>query len=121
VGEAKSGRCGFEPREGQREEPQGPEEADDGTEARLSAPKALVKRYPDAGLVVVDPISSYHGCDSNKAQEVKPVLDGLKLLYEECDIAMLLITHFSKRRDVDALQSVAGDTSIGGTVRSGWT
>ncbi len=87
----------------------------------LAALRSLVRKYPDAGLIIVDPISSYYGCNANKVQEVKPVLDGMKQLCEDMHIAILAIAHTNKRSDVDALQQVSGDTSVGGSFRAGWT
>ena len=83
--------------------------------------RSLVKKYPDAALIIVDPISSYYGCNANKVEEVKPVLDGMKQLCEDAGITILAVAHTTKRSDVDALQSVGGDTSVGGSFRSGWT
>jgi hypothetical protein len=87
----------------------------------LAALRSLVRKYPDAGLIIVDPISSYYGCNANKVEEVKPVLDGLKQLCEDVQIAILAVAHTNKRSDVDALQAVSGDTSVGGSFRAGWT
>ncbi len=83
--------------------------------------RSLLKKIPDVALVVVDPITSYYGCDANKSKEVKPVMDSLKQLCEESNTAMIAVAHFSKRSDVDALQKVAGDVSVGGTARVAWT
>ena len=83
--------------------------------------RSLVKKYPDAALIIVDPISSYYGCNANKVEEVKPVLDGMKQLCEDAGITILAVAHTTKRSDVDALQAVGGDTSVGGSFRSGWT
>jgi AAA domain len=87
----------------------------------IVALRSLVRKYPDAAMIIIDPISSYYGCNANKVEEVKPVLDSLKELCEESRIAILAVAHTNKRSDVDALQQVSGDTSVGGSFRSGWT
>ena len=71
--------------------------------------------------MIIDPISSYYGCNANKADEVKPVLDGITEICEQTQVTFLLVAHTTKRSDVDALQSLGGATEAGGTYRSGWT
>jgi len=87
----------------------------------VSVLRGLIKRIPDLALVIVDPITSYYGCDANKSREIKPILDKLKELCDETGVAMLAVAHFSKRIDVGPLQQIAGDVSIGGTARTVWT
>lgn len=87
----------------------------------VSVLRGLIKRIPDLALVIVDPITSYYGCDANKSREIKPILDKLKELCDETGVAMLAVAHFSKRTDVGPLQQIAGDVSIGGTARTVWT
>ncbi len=87
----------------------------------ISALKALVKHISGVALIIVDPISSYYGVDANKAKEVKPVLDELMTMCQDTGIAIVAVAHFNKREDVDALQRVAGDVSIGGSARVMWT
>lgn len=87
----------------------------------MKALRRLLKLIPDVALLVVDPISSYYGVDANKVKEVKPVLDELRTVCEEAGIALVAVAHFSKRSDVDALQRVSGDVSVGGSARMMWT
>ena len=47
-------------------------------------------------------------------------MDGLKQLREEAHIAILAVAHTNKRSDVDALQAVSRDTSVGGSFRAEW-
>ena len=66
------------------------------------------------------PFPPNYGCNANKVEKVKPVLDGLKRLCEEAHIAILAVAHTNTRSDVDALQAVSRDTSVCGSFRAGW-
>lgn len=57
-----------------------------------------VLRQLRPGLVVFDPIQSYlgQGIQMNRAEQVRPLLDGLGALAKELDMAVLLISHMSK-------------------------
>lgn len=93
---------------------------DDGRKIQLLIQEKR-KQGIDIALLIVDPISSYLGADINKAKEAKPVLDELKLMCERLGIAFIIVAHYSKRSDVDALQQIAGDVSIGGSCRVSWS
>ena len=49
-------------------------------------------------LIVFDPIQSYlgQGVQMNRAEQVRPLLDGLGALAKELDMAVVLISHMSK-------------------------
>jgi RecA-family ATPase len=55
-------------------------------------------RQTKARFVIVDPIQSYLGAevDAHRANETRPVLDGLSCLAEEHDCCILLVRHLSK-------------------------
>jgi putative DNA primase/helicase len=89
--------------------------------ADLDALKAMLKANPDIAIVVFDPITGFFGCDSSKDKELRPVMNRLKDVCEETGVAVLAISHHSKKSDVDALQKILGASSFTGAARAVWS
>ena len=74
------------------------------------------------GLVVFDPIQSYlgQGVQMNRAEQVRPLLDGLSALAKELDMAVLLISHMSKPGPgaCSALDRLLGSSDFRNAARS---
>ena len=67
-------------------------------QADLAKLEAMIKDIKDAALVIIDPVTAYMGkIDSHKNTEVRGVLDPLGDLAHECNVAIVSITHFTKR------------------------
>lgn len=82
---------------------------------------ALCRAYrPD--LLVFDPIQSYlgQGVQMNRAEQVRPLLDGLGALAKELDMAVLLISHMSKPGPgvCSALDRLLGSSDFRNAARS---
>lgn len=79
---------------------------------------ALVKLKP--ALVVIDPVQSFLGADvdMHRANEVRPILDGLVRLAEEHGTSMVLIRHLSKAPTGRALHRGLGSIDFTAAVRS---
>lgn len=80
--------------------------------------KALVKT--GARLIVIDPIQSYIGAqtDMHRANETRPVLDGLSKLATQHNAAVLLIRHLSKAGTGRAIHRGLGSIDLTGAVRT---
>ena len=74
----------------------------------------------NARLVIVDPIQSYLGAevDAHRANETRPVLDGLSRLAEEHSCCILLVRHLSKAQTGKAIQRGLGSIDLTGAVRT---
>jgi hypothetical protein len=74
----------------------------------------------EARLVIVDPIQSYLGSevDAHRANETRPVLDGLARLAEEHDACVLLVRHFAKSPTGRAIHRGLGSIDLTGAVRT---
>ena len=73
-------------------------------------------------LLVFDPIQSYlgQGVQMNRAEQVRPLLDGLGSLAKELDMAVLLISHMSKPGPgvCSALDRLLGSSDFRNAARS---
>jgi hypothetical protein len=80
--------------------------------------KAIIAEKP--ALVVVDPLQSFLGADvdMHRANEVRPVLDGLGALAEKHRCAVLCIRHLAKARASKAIYGGMGSIDFTGAVRS---
>ena len=74
----------------------------------------------DARLVIIDPLQSYMGADvdSHKANETRPLLDGLAKLAERLNICILIIRHLAKGSGNRAIHRGLGSIDITGAMRS---
>lgn len=80
-----------------------------------------LRENPAIKLVIVDPLASFIGKIAlNKEEEVRSVLEPLQQLAGELDISIVLITHFNKRSDVNALNKILGATAMVGVARATW-
>jgi hypothetical protein len=72
-----------------------------------------------ARLVVVDPIQSFLGAgvDAHRANETRPVLDGLARLAEKYRCCVLLLRHLSKAQTGRAIHRGLGSIDLTGAVR----
>lgn len=83
--------------------------------ARLSE---TLKQYPEAGLLVMDPISSAVTGDSHKNAEVRRSLQPVADLAANVKCAVLGITHFTKGTSgKDPLERVTGSLAFGAFAR----
>ena len=73
-------------------------------------------------LIVFDPIQSYlgQGVQMNRAEQVRPLLDGLGALAKELDMAVVLISHMSKPGPgvASALDRLLGSSDFRNAARS---
>jgi DNA polymerase III delta prime subunit len=85
----------------------------------------LIREYltekRDVRLVVIDPFSNYMGeANMNKEQDCRKLLMPLVRLAEEFNVAILLIGHFNKNREGDAITRQGGATALTGVPRVVW-
>lgn len=81
--------------------------------------RALVKQT-GARVVIIDPLNSYLGgkMDGWKDPEVRSVLDPLKELAEELNIAVLLIMHVKKGAESEVLYRIGGSVAFAAVARA---
>jgi hypothetical protein len=96
----------------------------DGSERGITlADISLIKeaiRKTGAKFFIIDPIQSYMGAnvDSHKANETRPLMDGLGKLAEELHIVILILQHLSKGGGGRAGTRGLGSIDIIGAMRS---
>jgi hypothetical protein len=80
--------------------------------------EAIIKTK--ARLVIVDPIQSYLGAkvDMHRANETRPVLDGLAKLADKHNCSILLLRHITKQSGGRAVIRGLGSIDLTGAVRS---
>ena len=79
---------------------------------------ALVKT--GAKLIIVDPIQSYLGEDTDayRSNETRPIMDGLITLAEEHNVCVLILRHLSKASGGRAIHRGLGTIDFTGAVRT---
>jgi hypothetical protein len=77
-------------------------------------------RETGARLVIVDPIQSYLGAsvDLHRANETRPIMDGLARLADIHGCAILLLRHLNKQTGGKAINRGLGSIDLTGAVRS---
>ena len=83
--------------------------------------KETCRALGDVRLIVIDPISAYMGkTDSNNNSEVRGLLSPLTDFAVESGIAILVVTHFNKSSNQDAVNKVIGSMGLIAAARSGF-
>ena len=79
----------------------------------------LIKQA-NAKLVIFDPLQAYIGAkaDLNKANEVRPLLEGIRALAREMDCAVIIIEHQNKMTSQSALYRGVGSIDMVASARS---
>ncbi len=79
-------------------------------------------RRTGARLIVFDPVQSYLGSnvDMHRANEVRPILDGLARIAELMDCSVLLIRHLSKGGGSKGIYRGLGSVDITACARTEW-
>lgn len=74
----------------------------------------------NSSLLIVDPIQSYLGAkvDMHRANEVRPIMDGLAHLAAKHQAAILIVRHFAKATGGHAIHRGLGSVDLTGVVRS---
>ncbi len=85
----------------------------------IPALEDCLNQNPNIRIVVIDPIGSFIGGDTNtyRDNEVRAVLEPLKKLAQEKQLAVLLICHIGKSRHPNADQNILGSTAFHGLAR----
>lgn len=94
-------------------------------EARLDTDLRLIEatlvENPQIRLVVIDPISSYlGGANMNREQEVRQILNPLKMMAARCKVAVVMIMHLNKNNDASAIHRIGGAVAFTGVARAVW-
>ena len=82
---------------------------------------AALERFPNAALVVIDPVSAYLGdLDSHRDASVRGLLALLSAFAAERHVAVLAIAHLNKSTTTDPLSRVTGSLAFVAAARSAW-
>jgi DNA repair protein RadA/Sms len=81
--------------------------------------EAAISRY-EARMLVIDPLQSFLGAevDAHRANETRPVMDGLVRLAETTGCAIIITRHLSKAVGSSAIYRGMGSIDITGAARS---
>lgn len=92
------------------------------TLADIDAIEEALKRVQDCRLIVVDPIGSYLGCqtDSHRDNEVRGVLAPIAALAEKYGPAVLVVAHRRKSSGSNADDLALGSRAFTGIARAVW-
>jgi hypothetical protein len=84
--------------------------------------KELCEHFGDVVLVIFDPASSYMGgsLDGRQNSQVRNVLDPITQFAEDCNLAVMSITHFNKGTAPKAIHRVMDSTAYVTAPRSVW-
>jgi hypothetical protein len=88
----------------------------------LQALKELCAQIGNVVLVIIDPASSYMGgsLDGRQNSQVRFVLDPISQLAEDCDFAILSVTHFNKGVAPKAIHRVMDSAAFVTAPRAVW-
>jgi hypothetical protein len=92
------------------------------TLADVVALEAALKTHPDCKLIVVDPIGSFLGgdTDSHRDNEVRSVLSPVGMLAEKYGPAVLVVAHRRKSAGSNADETALGSRAFTGIARAVW-
>ncbi len=83
--------------------------------------EAVVRTRPDTRLIVLDPISAYlGGGESYNNADIRRLLAPVKAMAEELNVAVLAITHLTKRRAASVLYRAMGSMAYVAASRAAW-
>ncbi len=77
--------------------------------------KAVLTHKPT--LIVIDPILAMFEGDMNKETDVRKVLQSLRILAEDFNIAVLIVSHTGKMKHKNPVHNSLGSQGFGATVR----
>lgn len=88
----------------------------------IAALKSVCEQLGDVVLVIFDPASSYMGgnLDGRQNSQVRNVLDPITQFAEDCNLAVLSITHFNKGTAPKAIHRVMDSAAYVTAPRSVW-
>jgi hypothetical protein len=88
----------------------------------LAALQELVEEIGDVVLIIIDPASSYMGgtLDGRQNVQVRNVLDPISKLAEDCNVAVLSVSHFNKGTSAKAVNRVMDSTAFVTAPRAVW-
>lgn len=88
----------------------------------LPALRKTLEDNPAIKLVIVDPVMNHLGrLKGNSEQELRSALTPLGLLATKFGLAVILVTHFNKSFNAEAIQRAGGAMGMVGAVRVAWT
>ena len=83
--------------------------------------EAVIQQLPDVRLVILDPVSAYlAGADANSNTAIRAVLAPLKGVAERTGVAVLAISHLTKKADAALLYRTMGSLAFVAAARAVW-
>jgi hypothetical protein len=88
----------------------------------LRSLEALLDRLPDCRLVVIDPVGSFMGGDTDCSQDntTRAILQPLAALARSRDVAVLLVCHYRKSGSPVADDNIMGSRAFTALARNVW-
>lgn len=87
----------------------------------LQALEGAIKSRGDCRLVVFDPVTAYLGkTNANSNADVRSALTGLAKLAQRQTVAVIGVSHLSKKSDLDAIYRVLGSMGFAAQARAVW-
>jgi len=80
----------------------------------------LTQKYPDASVVLLDPITAFLGVDETKDRETRPVLESVAEAMRGTLCTVIGIIHSNKMTKGSAGDKVKGGSSMLGVTRTAW-
>jgi len=80
----------------------------------------LTQKYPDASVVLLDPITAFLGVDETKDKETRPVLESVAEAMRGTLCTVIGIIHSNKMTKGSAGDKVKGGSSMLGVTRTAW-
>ena len=80
----------------------------------------MLDTYPETKLIVIDPITGYSNCNENSNREVRQALKPLVDLSHRRKIAIVGLTHLSKKVDLGFINRITGSRQWGAVPRMSW-
>jgi hypothetical protein len=88
--------------------------------AHIKLIKGLLKKHPDVGLILLDPVTAFLGVDETKDKDARPVLESIKEAMETSLATVIGIIHSNKMTKGSAGDKVKGGSSVLGVTRTAW-
>ena len=84
----------------------------------VEALKAAVEEY-EAALLILDPVLTVLGGDSNKDQDARKALAPIRDMAEETGVTVVAVRHLNKNTSLSAIQRGGGNMGLIGVARAG--
>jgi putative DNA primase/helicase len=86
----------------------------------MVALEAVLRKLSDTRLIILDPVSAYLGGAGHNNAAIRRTLEPVKAVAERTGVAVVAITHLTKRRADSVLYRAIGSVAIAAAARAVW-